>query len=42
MDPWMHLPLSICWLGGIHGSDFAVAIVKVILNIQLLDELTSI
>ncbi|CAI2195196.1 14020_t:CDS:2, partial [Funneliformis geosporum] len=42
MDPWMHLPLSICRLGGIHGPDFAVAIVKVILNIPLLHEPTSI
>ncbi len=28
----MHLPLSICQLGGIHGPDFAIAISKVILN----------
>ncbi|CAG8768291.1 14242_t:CDS:2, partial [Racocetra persica] len=28
MDPWTHLPLSICQLGGIHGPDFAVAIIK--------------
>jgi len=28
----MHLPFSICQLEGIHGSDFAIAISKVILN----------
>ncbi len=38
----MHLPLSICQLERIHGPNFAVAIVKVILDIQLLDESTSI
>ena len=38
----MHLPLSICRLEGIHDPNFAVIIVKVILDIQLLDELTSI
>ena len=42
MNPWAHLPLSICWLGGIHSPNFAVAIVKVILDIQLSDEPTSI
>ncbi|CAG8585532.1 17980_t:CDS:2 [Cetraspora pellucida] len=28
MDPWTHLPLSICRLGGIYGPDFAIAIIK--------------
>ncbi|CAG8799025.1 9353_t:CDS:2, partial [Racocetra persica] len=42
MDPWTHLPLSICRLGEIHGPDFAVAVIKVILNIQFSNNLTEI
>ncbi len=32
MDPWTHLPLSICQLEGINSPDFAVAVVKVVLG----------
>lgn len=42
MDPWMHLPLSICRLGGTHGPDFAFAIAKVVINAHLPDEPTSV
>nr|CAG8658254.1 12287_t:CDS:2 [Entrophospora candida] len=42
MHPWMHLPLSICRLGGAHGPDFAFAIAKVVVNIDFLDEPTNI
>ena len=38
----MHLTLSICRLEGIHDPNFAVIIVKVILDIQLLNEPTNI
>jgi len=33
LDCWLHLPLSICRLGGEHGREFAHSFIYVVLNI---------
>src|SRR5438128_2240815 len=40
MECWIHLPLSVCRLGGEHGPEFAQAVASKILNHSFATELT--